>query len=67
MAARYKITATIIRSGNLPVKWTHYSDSRMTRTECEKMFSIPKVPGRSSGEIARVEDFSCELQISEQA
>lgn len=42
MAARYKITATIVKSGNLPVKWTRYSGIAMTRAECEKMFSIPQ-------------------------
>ncbi|EFC0622924.1 DUF1187 family protein [Escherichia coli] len=65
MATRYKITATIIRPGNLPVKWTRYSDRQMTRIECEKMLSVPKEAGRSSGETARVEDFTCKPQTSE--
>ncbi|EFA9200927.1 MULTISPECIES: DUF1187 family protein [Escherichia] len=59
MAVRYRITATIMKPGNLPVLWTRYSDHRMTRTECEKMFSIPKEPGRSFGDKVRVEDFRC--------
>nr|WP_249538698.1 DUF1187 family protein [Escherichia coli] len=37
-----------MKPGNLPVLWTRYSDHWMTRTECEKMFSIPKEPGRLS-------------------
>ncbi|EPH4535681.1 DUF1187 family protein [Escherichia coli] len=60
MAVRYRITATIIKPGNLPVFWTRYSDRRMTRTECEKMFSIPKEPGRSFGDKVKVQDFRCE-------
>ncbi|ENU1109547.1 DUF1187 family protein, partial [Escherichia coli] len=35
MAARYKITATIMKPGNPPVLWTRYSGNKMTRTECE--------------------------------
>ncbi len=59
MAALYRITATIIKPGNHPVLQTRYSDRRMTRTECEKMFSIPKEPGRSFGDKVQVEDFIC--------
>ncbi|WP_201490511.1 DUF1187 family protein [Escherichia coli] len=59
MTARYRITATIIKPGNLPVLWAHYSDYRMTRAECEKMFSIPKEPSGSFGDKVRVEDFLC--------
>ncbi|CAD5645305.1 Rac prophage; predicted protein [Escherichia coli] len=59
MAVRYRITATIMKPGNLPVLWTRYSGHRMTRTECEKMFSIPKEPGRSFGDKVRVDDFLC--------
>ncbi|WP_065106213.1 DUF1187 family protein [Escherichia coli] len=60
MSVRYKITATIIKPGNTPVLWLRYSDHRMTRTDCETMFSIKKEPGRSFGDKARVEDFRCE-------
>ena len=49
MSVRYKITATIIKPGNTPVLWLRYSDHRMTRTDCETMFSIKKEPGRSFG------------------
>ncbi|EFK1743236.1 hypothetical protein AW119_27820 [Escherichia coli] len=59
MVVRYKITATIIRPGGLPVQWIRYSDRKMTVTECEKMFSPPKEPGRSFGDRARVKDFCC--------
>ncbi|CAD5757444.1 Rac prophage; predicted protein [Escherichia coli] len=59
MAVRYRITATIIKPDNLPVLWTRYSDRRMTRTECEKMFSISKEPGRSFGDKVQVDDFLC--------
>ncbi|MEB7294920.1 DUF1187 family protein [Escherichia coli] len=59
MAVRYKITATIIKPGNPPVDWTCYSGNRMTRAECERMFSIPKEPGRSLGDKVKVQDFLC--------
>ena len=59
MAARYKITATIMKPGNPPVLWTRYSGNKMTRTECEHMFSIPKEPGRSFGDKVKVQDFRC--------
>ena len=59
MAIRYKITAIIMKPGNLPVLWTRYSETKMTQAECEKMFSIPKGPGRSFGEIVKVREFRC--------
>ncbi|CGJ31873.1 TPA: DUF1187 family protein [Escherichia coli] len=65
MAARYKITATIMKPGNPPVFWTRYSRNKMTRTECENMFSIPKEPGRSFGDKVKVQDFRCVAVESE--
>ncbi|EIO6658829.1 DUF1187 family protein [Escherichia coli] len=59
MAVRYKITATIIKPGNLPVNWIRYSEKKMTPKECEKMFSVPKEPGRSFGDNVTVQDFQC--------
>ncbi len=56
MSVHYKITATIIKPGNLPVQWTRYSRKKMTQFECEKMFTIPKEPGRSFGDKVRVEN-----------
>ncbi|EFN8469011.1 DUF1187 family protein [Escherichia coli] len=67
MAVRYKITATIIRPGGLPVQWTRYSGNRMTHAECEKMFFIPKEPGRSCGVSVRVENFRCEKMKREKS
>jgi len=54
MAVRYKITATIIKPGNPPVARPRYSGNKMTRTECEKMFFIPKEPDRSFGDKVKV-------------
>ncbi|OSK92664.1 DUF1187 family protein [Escherichia coli] len=65
MAVRYKITAMIIKPGNPPVQWTRYSGNKMTRTECEKMFSIPKEPGRSLGDKVKVQDFRCVMAAEE--
>ncbi|HHW5388453.1 DUF1187 family protein [Escherichia coli] len=38
-----------MKPGNPSVFWTRYSGNKMIRTKCEKMFSIPKEPGRSFG------------------
>ncbi|EFD4923056.1 DUF1187 family protein [Escherichia coli] len=46
MGKRYKITATIIKPGNMPVQWLRYQDSEMTFTECEKLFAPAKESGR---------------------
>ena len=55
MTIRYKITAVIMKPGNLPV----FSEKKMTQAECEKMFSIPKEPGRSFGDKVKVKEFRC--------
>ncbi|HIC0575254.1 TPA: DUF1187 family protein [Escherichia coli] len=47
MTVHYKMMATIMKPGNPSVFWTRYSGNKMIRTECEKMFSIPKEPSRS--------------------
>ncbi|EFQ6909555.1 DUF1187 family protein [Escherichia coli] len=60
MTVCYKITATIFKPGSLPAQWTRYSERRMTQTECEKMFSPPREPGRSFGDKVRIENFFCE-------
>lgn len=44
MGKRYKITATIIKPGNMPVQWLRYQDSEMTFAECEKLFAPAKEP-----------------------
>ncbi|BHI71119.1 DUF1187 family protein (plasmid) [Escherichia coli] len=59
MTIRYKITATIIKPSNPPVTWIRYSKSKITRPECEKMFFIPRAPGRSFGDKVTVKDFQC--------
>ncbi|EJG7370275.1 DUF1187 family protein [Escherichia coli] len=61
MTVRYKITAIIIKPGCLPVKWTRYSKKKMTQAECEKLFFLPKAPGRSFGDKVKVENFRCEV------
>ena len=59
MTIRYKITAIIIKPGSLPIKWTRFSERRMTLIECEKMFTLPKETGRSFGDKIRIENFCC--------
>ncbi|ECG3145586.1 DUF1187 family protein [Salmonella enterica subsp. enterica serovar Weybridge] len=41
MASGYKITATIIKPRGMPVLWTRFTRRRMTKSQCEKMFSVP--------------------------
>ncbi len=59
MGKRYKITATIIKPGNMPVQWLRYQDEKMTQAECEKLFTPAKEPGRYI--CVRVENFRCEV------
>ncbi|WP_321162008.1 DUF1187 family protein [Escherichia coli] len=44
MGKRYKITATIIKPGNMPVQWLRYQDSEMTFAECENCLHLRKSP-----------------------
>ncbi|MRT11065.1 DUF1187 family protein [Enterobacteriaceae bacterium RIT711] len=55
----YKITATILKSGGLPVQWTHISKERMTSGQCEKKFSQSKEVGKTAGERVVVKNFKC--------
>ncbi|WP_130100429.1 DUF1187 family protein [Siccibacter turicensis] len=63
MAVRYKITATINKSGGSPTYWTRYSAVKMTRAECDRMLSRPE-RGRSRRAYdynkVTVESFRCE-------
>ncbi|EEH4116130.1 DUF1187 family protein [Salmonella enterica subsp. enterica] len=61
----YKITATIIKAGNTPVGWCHYSKDKLTRQQCEKMFFKAKEAGKSFGEKVVLDDFRCE-KVQEQ-
>ncbi|HAD6865046.1 TPA_asm: DUF1187 family protein [Salmonella enterica subsp. enterica serovar Typhimurium str. SL1344] len=62
MASGYKITATIIKSGGTPVAWTRFTRGKMTKSQCEKMFSVPDksdFPARKQNAVLVV-DFRCE-------
>ncbi|HBR2043257.1 TPA: DUF1187 family protein [Klebsiella pneumoniae] len=59
MSYRYKITATIVKPGNPPVNWVRYSENKMTRKECEKIFIIPKKTRSSFAYKVKVSDFQC--------
>lgn len=63
--ARYKITATLMKPGSLPVQWTRYSERKLTQSECKKMFTIPKEPGRSFGDKVQIADFCSETVSGE--
>ncbi|TNV22861.1 DUF1187 family protein [Buttiauxella sp. B2] len=55
----YKVTATILKPGGLPVTWTHMTKERLTSAQCEKMLSKGKEAGKTAGEIVKVSDFKC--------
>ena len=55
----YKITATILKPGGLPVEWTCMSKERLTSTQCEKKFSQVKEVGKTADERVLVKDFKC--------
>lgn len=40
--ARYKITATIFKSGQQPTEWTHFTKERLTEHQCIKKLSNGK-------------------------
>ncbi|EES7918498.1 double-strand break reduction protein RcbA [Escherichia coli] len=61
----YKITATIEKEGGTPTKWTRYSKSKLTKSECEKMLSGKKEAGVSREQKVKLINFNCEkLQSS---
>ncbi|EKT8796752.1 hypothetical protein HmCmsJML254_03163 [Escherichia coli] len=61
MASGYKITAMIIKPGEVPITRTRFTRGKMTKSQCEKMFSLPDIPGRAARkrDIVLVEDFCC--------
>ncbi|EAA8667300.1 DUF1187 family protein [Salmonella enterica] len=56
----YKITATIIKTGNPPIDWCRFSKEKLTSAQCEKMFFKAKEAGRSFGDSVTLENFRCE-------
>lgn len=56
---KYKISATVIRPGGLPVEWVRFSKVKMTKAQCEKLLSKPKEAGKSFGDKIRLDSFSC--------
>ncbi|OAT17914.1 hypothetical protein M977_03920 [Buttiauxella gaviniae ATCC 51604] len=54
-----KITATILKSGGLPVAWTCNSKEPLTSAQCEKKFSRAKEAGKTAEEYVSVTDFQC--------
>lgn len=56
----YKITATIIKTGNPPIGWCRFSKEKLTQAQCEKMFFKAKEAGRSFGDSVTLENFRCE-------
>jgi antisense regulator of RalR protein len=55
----YKITATILKPGGLPVEWTCMSKDKLTSTQCEKKFSQVKEAGKTAEERVLVKNFKC--------
>ena len=55
----YKITATILKPGGLPVEWMRMSKEKLTSSQCEKMLSRSKEVGKAAEEQVRVKNFKC--------
>lgn len=55
----YKITAIVNKPGNTPTTWTHFSEQKMNKTECEKMLSGRTDAGKSREEKVMLEQFKC--------
>ncbi|WP_064754923.1 DUF1187 family protein [Escherichia coli] len=56
---KYKVTAITHKADNPPVEWIYYSESALTKTECEIRFYKSKETGRSFGEKVRLGNFIC--------
>lgn len=55
----YKITCIIHKPGGMPIKWTRYSDTELSITQCERLMSYDKAVGKSHGCRVTLTDFSC--------
>lgn len=58
---KYKISGTITKAGGSPIEWIHFSNIKLTRAECEKRLSIPRVIGVCSDEQVVITNFQCVL------
>ena len=56
----YKIVATIEKEGGSPINWTRYSKTKLTKSECEKMFSGKTEAGVSRKQKVKLINFGCE-------
>lgn len=61
----YRISATIIKSGGMPVTWVRYVHSRMSKLQCVKMFYKVNHQGKLDKERVKLIDFSCEKVVDE--
>ncbi|MGR3184183.1 DUF1187 family protein [Enterobacter cancerogenus] len=57
----YKIEASIIRAGSMPVHWTRYSDKPMNIKQCQQLFTPVKSQAKFSWPSSKTEiiDFRC--------
>lgn len=55
----YKITATVIKHGNTPTNWTRFTETKMTKAECEKFLSVNKEAGVSHEAKVMLKNFKC--------
>lgn len=56
---KYKVSGTITKPGGTPIEWVHFSDKKLTRAECEKRLSVPKVIGICTDERVTITNFQC--------
>ncbi|WP_409193160.1 DUF1187 family protein [Enterobacter sp. CP102] len=63
----YKITAIIEKDGGLPVKWTRYSNKKISMKDCIKSFRKVNVVGRMYDVRVSITDFKCEKVTNQNA
>lgn len=56
---KYKITATVIKHGGAPTTWIHYSEKKLTQTQCVKMLSTRTQVGKTVSVKVTLSDFVC--------
>lgn len=56
---KYKITATVNKQGGMPTIWIHYSDKKLTQTQCVKMLSPRTQVGKSVSVKVTLSNFVC--------
>ncbi|WP_239498976.1 DUF1187 family protein, partial [Klebsiella aerogenes] len=63
---RYKITATVSKHGGAPTTWIHFSEKKLTQTQCVKMLSTRTQVGKFVSVKVTLSDFVCVKILNEE-